>query len=351
MAHCAAGDVRLFNPTAAFIWRRLEERLSESSIARAVASHFGIPYRVAHGDVLATLDAWAAAGLVTLDGQPQPKARRARPAAVSGRQEVRRRHYRRGDAAFTVRYGIAQDAPPAHRRFHERVVAVLAPLEAARAPGPEVELSIDAEHRAAYGPFCRSILGHLFGPFDWLATLHAAALARGPSAIALCASEGSGKSTLAAFLASRGWRYFNDDLAVVDPSGPTVLPLPVALGVKRGSRVLLEPLYPALRTAPVHRYRRKAARYVAVPRESMATSPAPLGAIVLSRYEAGAKTTLRRVTPAEAAQHVMQAGIIFGPPLRPEMMEWMGRFFQCVPCHRLQYSDLCEAETALRTIS
>ena len=351
VGECASGDLRLFNPTAAFIWRGLEERLNESSIARALARDYGISYPVAHADVAATLDAWAAAGLANVDGLPRRRAGRTRTGVAAGGAEVRRRHYRVGDAPLTVRYVMAEDAPVAQRRFEERVAALFAPLESANAGGPEIELAIDAAHRGAYGPFCRGIVERLFGPFEWLFTLHAAAIAHGSSAIALSASQGGGKSTLAAYLASRGWRYFNDDLAIVDPRGPAVLPLPVALGVKRGSRALLETAYPALRTAPVHRYGRKAASYIAVPRGVAATAPAPLAAIVFSRYEADAKTTLRSVAPAEAAQRLMDAGIVFSPALRPAMIEWLGRFLRSTACHHLRYSSLCEAETALRTIS
>src|SRR5204863_1546515 len=157
----------------------------------------------------------------------------------------------------------------------------------------------------------RALVQRLFGPFDWLFTIHAAALACGSRAILLCAPQGNGKSTLAAWLAARGWRYFNDDLAIIDPSGPAVLPLPVAVGVKEGSRVLLEGDHPALRAAPLHRYGEKAARYVAMPRASTATRPAPLAGAVFSRYEAGSDTSISRIAPAEAARHMMEAGIIF----------------------------------------
>ena len=352
VAECGSGDVRLFNPTAAFIWRRLEERLSESSIARAVARDFGIDYRVAQSDVAATLDTWIAAGLATFEGQAVRASTRAGMEDEILERETERRRYRLGEARFTVRYRLAANAGDRQRRFFQRVVALLAPLEdAARGRSSEIELAIGSAYTTAYGPFCRRIVDALFGPFDWLFSLHASVLARSSRAVAFCAPPGAGKSTLAAYLATRGWRYFNDDLAIVDPRMCTVLPLPVALGVKPGARGMLEGDYPALRTAPVHRYGRKAARYVAVRPAAMATEPAPLAAIVLSRYEAGAATTMRSVAPAQAAHALMDAGIVFSPALRREMIDWMGNLLQSTPCLQLRYSNLHEAETALRTIS
>ena len=352
VAECGSGDVRLFNPTAAFIWRRLEERLSEASIAQAVARDFGVDYRIAHADVAATLEAWIAAGLATFEGGLRHAPSPAGAVEEIFSRETEHRRYRLGDARFSVRYRLAANAGDRQHRFHERVMALLAPLEdAVRGRGPEIELAIDRTHATAYGPFCRRIVGSLFGPFEWLFTLHASVLAPASRAIALCAPQGGGKSTLAAYLAARGWRYFNDDLAIVDPRGPAVLPLPVALGVKPGARGMLESDYPALRRAPVHRYGRKAVRYVAVRRSAMGTEPAPLAAIVFSRYEAGAALTMRSVAPAQAARAVMEAGIVFSPALRHEMVDWMGRLLQDIPCLQLRYSNLSEAEAALRTVS
>jgi len=355
VGECGSGDVRLFNPTAAFIWRGLEERLSESSIARAIALDFGIDYGTALADVAVTLDAWGAAGLATFEGQPVrvPTPSASPPSTPAHAVQVRR--YRVGERAFRVRYSLAADAGRDAAAFLERVIALLAPLEDCAGPdgpdGPEVPMVVDASHETAFGPFCRAIVQRLFGPFEWLFTMHAAVIAFDDRAVALCAPQGSGKSTLAAWLAARGWRYFNDDLAFIDPDGPRVLPLPVAVGVKEGSRAILASEHAALHAAPLHRYGSKSARYVAMPPASVAASPAPLAAIVFSRYEAGADTAMHRIAAAQAARHLMDAGIIFTPALRPEMVEWMGSFLRRVPCHQLSYSNLREAEAALRTIS
>jgi hypothetical protein len=352
VGECGSGDVRLFNPAAALIWRGLEERLSESSIARAIAQDFGIDYGTALADVSVTLDAWNAAGLATFDGEPARVIAPAITAPPKPGQAGHVRTYRMGGSAFRVRYTLAADAGPDAAGFLERVVALLAPLEDdGGCSGPEIPMAVDASYASAYGPFCRAIVQRVFGPFEWLFTMHAATIAFADRAIALCAPEGSGKSTLAAWLAARGWRYFNDDLAIVEPCGMRVLPLPVAVGVKEGSRALLASEHAELDEAPLHRYGRKSARYVSMPAEARATSPAPLAAIVFSRYEAGADTQMHRVAPAQAARQMMEAGIIFSPELRPAMVEWMGEFVQRIPCHQLSYSSLREAEAALRTVS
>jgi hypothetical protein len=352
VAECGSGDLRLFNPTAAFIWRALQDRLSEASIARALARDFGIDPDTAHADVAATLDAWGAAGLAHVEGHPARRPPRPSRRSAHGLKDIGTGRYRLGQRPFSVRYRMECDPRPEQSRFHERVAALLAPLEHVSEPlGPQIELIVDGSYRTAYGPLCREIVDRLFGPFDWLFTLHAAVLARAAGAVALCAAQGGGKSTLTAYLAARGWRYFNDDLAIVDPAAWAVLPLPVAVGVKEGSRRVLAADYPRLDETPVHRYGSKAARYLAMPRACAAVAPAPLAAVVFTRYEAGAVLQFRRVTAVQAALRLMETGIVFAPALRPAMLEWMSRFVQCIPCHELRYSDLRQAEMALRTIS
>ncbi len=351
MGECSSGDLRLFNPTAAYIWRRLEERLSEAGIAEALARDFGVEQSIARTDVVATLDAWSAAGLATF-GEAKHAARTPDRARESTLAEVDRRTYRVGRAPFAVRFRIDRDAPVGERSFLARVTALLAPLQAeCDEPCPEVELRVDSSYGTAYGPFCREIVQRLFGPFGWLFTLHGAAIARGSGAIALCAAQGGGKSTLAAYAAARGWRCFNDDLAIVDPLRASVLPLPAAIGVKEGSRALLEGDYPQLRAAVEHRYGDKSARYLGLPGSAMASAPAPLASIVFSGYEPGAATEMARLAPAAAAQRLLQAGIVFSAALRHDMIEWTARLVRSTPCHHLRYSSLAEAETALRTIS
>ena len=351
MGECASGDLRLFNPTAAYIWRRLGERRSEAGIAQALARDFGIERSIARADVAAMLETWSAAGLVTF-GEGTLAADEPDRARETKLGEVARRTYRVGPAPFRVRFRIDENAPVLERLFLARVMALLAPLEAEiGAPCPEIEFRIDSSYASAYGPFCREIMQRLFGPFGWLFTLHAAAVARGEGAVALCAPQGGGKSTLAAYAAARGWRCFNDDLTIVDPRHAAVLPLPVAIGVKDGSRALLEADYPQLRAAVEHRYGEKSARYVGLPEAAAAQAPAPLVAIVFSAYEPGAATEMARLEPARAAQRLLQAGIAFSSALRHEMVEWTAKLVRSTPCHHLRYSSLAEAETALRTIS
>lgn len=353
VAECRSGDLRLFNPTAALIWRRLEEGLSTPAIARSIASDFGIPYLQAESDVRGMVEAWRGAGLAGFDDSAA-KRRRIEPDAHAAAPtfEACRRRYRLADARFEVRYRLASDADDGDRRFLERVLAMFCALEEGsfEAAGAPVDLVIGGAHAKAFGPFCRTVLQKVYGPFEWLFTMHAAGVGRGDAAVALVAGEGSGKSTFCAHLAASGWSYFADDLLTIDPRTACALPLPVAVGVKAGSVSLLGRAYPGLERIEEHRYGRKAARYLALPRRAMATRPSPLSALVFSRFVAGADCRLDRIGPATSAQRLMEAGVIFGDALRPGMVDWLGKFVTRTPCYALRYSRLGQAEAALRSV-
>ena len=62
--------------------------------------------------------------------------------------------------------------------------------------------------------------------------LHAAGMVRDGVGILLTGGSGSGKSTLAAALLARGWKYYSDELILIDPATGFIHPFPKAICVK-----------------------------------------------------------------------------------------------------------------------
>ena len=65
-------------------------------------------------------------------------------------------------------------------------------------------------------------------------TLHGASVGVGGAGALLVAATGGGKSTLALTLAWRGHAFLGDDVAVVRPAGPEILPFPKSAGLREG---------------------------------------------------------------------------------------------------------------------
>jgi len=77
--------------------------------------------------------------------------------------------------------------------------------------------------------------------------LHAATVSWRGQGVILAANSGSGKSTLTAGMLTRGWKYFSDEFALIDPQTRMLHAYPKALCMKAGSfdavRSLGLPLY------------------------------------------------------------------------------------------------------------
>jgi len=367
-----SGDLRLFNRTAAYIWRCVEEGLGAGPIARSLVRDFGIPYSRAESDVRGALESWSAAGLAVIDSRAASH-RNAVDEDAPGIHPAAgfRRRYCLNEAPFEIDYGIASDADDGGLRFMDRILAALAPFEncggvlsgrlspliqfTLGGSGVSVVSSSDqwigCAHESAYGRLRGAILRIAYGPFDWLFTVHAAGVARGDAVLALVASEGGGKSTLAAHLASAGWRYFGDDTVMIEPQGSCALPFPVSVGIKEGSVSILLPAYPVLPGLVEHRYGLKAARYLALPPEAAAQMPAPVSTFAFTKYVPGKACRMHRLALVESARRMMEAGMVFTRPLRREMLDWLGHLLARTPCYSLEYSTLDEAQAGLRSIA
>ncbi len=367
------GDIRLLNPTAALIWNCVEDGIDARGIARELAEAFGIGLGQASADVEGMLRAWEEAAL--LRANPRPLPPRVEPhvpsTAIPGDAVlVHAGSYCLGAKHFQIRYRTAPDIDGIGRAFIDRIVAMFSgfasPVEAGGAdPVLAIEFCVGRSSSSVafqndcwrgdsvmdgFVELCSVMLHATYGPFGWLCRLHAAALARDGAAIVMPAPAGNGKSTLAAYLAASGWIYCADDTTTLDPRC-RVLPLPTAVGLKAGSLPVLDRRYPGLESLQVHEYGDKAARYLALEPRRSAGAPLDLSAMVFPKYEPGAEPSLVRLSAAEAAARLMEAGIGLGGTLTPAKLEWFAGLMARTPCWALGYDSLPGAEAKLRSIA
>lgn len=133
--------------------------------------------------------------------------------------------------------------------------------------------------RAALGRDIRSVLSVLS---PWRIFVHAGAVGWRGRAILIPGSSGTGKTTLTAALVRAGASLFSDEFAVLDRSG-RVHPYPLPLRVKGGDG-------PGAEGISVEELEGVAAG-----------KPSPVGLILATRFDPGARGPLRRLSPGRAA--------------------------------------------------
>jgi predicted ATPase len=168
--------------------------------------------------------------------------------------------------------------------------------------------------------------------------LHAAAAARGGSALVIAGAAGSGKSTLVAELLRHSWTLLADDAAAIERQRSTVLPLPISPET-RVACAQPERDWLAFLTQPKILCR--------VAPEQIASRATSIGAIVfLDSASREAAPRLIRLRPVDAlhalAQHCLAAAHERGATLRA-----LWAIVCAVPCSTLVCGDMGETASAI----
>ena len=134
--------------------------------------------------------------------------------------------------------------------------------------------------------------------------VHAATLARAGRGVVLAGTSGSGKSTLAAGLLSRGWAYFSDEFALIDPHRLQLHPFPKAVCIKAGSFDVVRHL--KLRLSGNRHYAKAIKGEVGYISPSAiagraAAQPCPIHLVLFPRYTGDSEPRLFPVSRARAA--------------------------------------------------
>jgi len=167
----------------------------------------------------------------------------------------------------------------------------------------------------------------------------------------LPARSGSGKTTLVAALAAKGWRYFPDELALIDPVTGKVLPFPQPMGIKTGSVSPLSRYYPGLAGLPSHRRIDECgvcflAPFFDTPLE-MKKDGVEIAALYFPVHLPKVKTERVRLSPLEAPRRLAAVGS--SPrPITDGDIETLIYLADRLPCYLLYFDSL---EMALEIIS
>ncbi len=179
--------------------------------------------------------------------------------------------------------------------------------------------------------------------------LHAGALERDGLALLLPATPGSGKSTLTAALTQRGWRLLSDEFGVLDTGSGQIHAMLKPVALKNRSIDVIRQFAPQARLGPSFPGTRKGTvAHLAADRDAVMRrhQSAPVGAVVLPRWEAGHATSFKPLTPEHAfaalAFNSFNYQLIGAPAFEAVLAIARGR-----PAWQLVYSDLDAAIATL----
>jgi hypothetical protein len=298
--------------------------------------------------------------------QPAPRATNTHPeSAPAEPSESEWRHYLLGELSFRIQYPLAT----VKTRIHP-VLAHLETTPAAVTTGMQIEIDIHEEEglfqlhcgneksgqlitdRELVPQIYQLILIKAYESSGCLAGLHAGAVSIDGRCLLFPATPGSGKSTLVAALMSAGATYLTDELVLLMPDS-ALRPLPISLGLKKGSWPLFTPSHPELDRLPVHvQADGTKVRYLSP------TSTAPqvdtpgthLHALIFPRYAAGSQTQLTPISTAKAFYRLAAAGYAVPGDLTPEVVTALLDWISCQECYELQVGDLDHAVSTVKEL-
>jgi len=164
--------------------------------------------------------------------------------------------------------------------------------------------------------------------------IHGGVAARGGRATLLCGHSGAGKSTLVADLLARGWTYFSDEFAVVDPCNATVFPFPITPYMRVSNE---------RRLAEVEDVQHMPKIFVETAAHAVGRTAVPIDGVFFLSYAPQSKVVqVVDCSPAEGVLEMLQNSLSIAPSREQEirrLCDLMSR----VPSARLSYTRARDA--------
>lgn len=354
------------NPSAALVVRELQIGRPPSEIAGLLASHGYAADGRAPQWIDATLHALTSNGL--LDSGAGPHQQDASVQDGDGSLDISpyepvkpvlEQRYRLLDTCALIRFGAWAQARLVNSVLGHLVIdepcspSTVIELKAISLENHTMRTEIyrdglpyDRAHRLSWlGPIVKAALWQsAINAHEFLFNLHAGVVGTGETCVLLPAAQGSGKSSLTMALLHRGFRYFSDEVALIEPGEFRVPPMPLAMSIKDTGWQVMAPYCPDLETLPIHiRCDGKVLRYVPPPANLVGDKSAPVSHIIFPRYDADGPTELRGVSKASALGRAMGECLGLRQRLDGENVRALVRWIDRIDCYELTFNCLEKA--------
>jgi len=356
------------NPPAALVFRELQKGAPSSSMPHALAVEGLAASEEAEQWVTSTLDAFRSCGMLE-DGPEAPVASTPLPGddAETARQAANCAPYAAFEPVMEQRYRLLETCALirfGHLAQVRLVRSVIGHLATNDPVSPTIVIDINAKmldnghlrsdvyrdgiavgrapRLSEMAPIVKAALWQsAINAHDFLFYFHAGVVGTGASCVLLPAAAGSGKSSLTAALVHRGFCYFSDEVALIEPFTFHVSPMPLALCIKSTGWDLMARYYPEILSLPVHvRCDGKVLHYIPPPADAAEQIPMPVRHIIFPRYEPDAPTRLERVKRSEALGRLMGECLALRQRLDHENVRQLVGWIAGIECYELTFSSL-----------
>jgi len=186
--------------------------------------------------------------------------------------------------------------------------------------------------------------------FDYLISLHAAALYYNKIPLILPAASGSGKSTLSTYLMEKSFEFLSDDAIAIDKNA-RLRPIPLSIAIKEGSWSVLEKNGVFMTELPVHkRFDGQNVRFLIPNNIATEVLSVENAYLVFPRYVAGASTIIKSISTLEALSIIIHSRYEVQDSYDETIIrQWIG-LVEKMNKYSITYSDMEDARNHLEKL-
>ena len=367
----AKQELHLLNATATLIWSLLEEGHDARSASDALQQSHGLEADHSDNLVAAAIGQWRDSQLLECSPVEQTSGRSTAldaPAPAEGPAWhqpliVEERHYRLLDSSFCLRFSsVAQmrmvHPVLEHLQVHESSLDATVVDVAETIDGLIIyrdrEFFSECAGLAELAPNIKSLVwSTAVNNHQFFLDIHAGVVGNGSVCILLPGPPGSGKSTLTALLAHAGYEFFSDEIALLSEGTFEVVPVPLAICIKKSGIAALADAFPQLRQLPLHlRGDGKHVAYLQPPPETRPSdrTSRPVAALVFPRYEPLMAPTLEPMAKTVALKRLLEECVAVRTPLDRDRVAALVQWISRMPCYSLVFGSGSEAIGKIHSI-
>ncbi|MGB1581977.1 MAG: PqqD family peptide modification chaperone, partial [Nevskiales bacterium] len=358
----------VLNSTSRFIWDAIQAGNTATEIALRLSTSFAVSLEQAQADVDQTLAQWQQTMLAP------PSTDECSNTALSQQPEIGMDgplgqpihvcHYQLAGKCFAVRvydHGILELLTPILAGLVcDQPLADVCCFDIFKQDGRWV-LQCDKQSSAQHADpavvalyLRQAVMERVQQGSDRLAILHAAGVSASGRCIVMPAPGGSGKSTLCAALVAAGMDCVGDDILPLLDNGQ-VVPVPASIGLKQGSWAIVGQYFPQLESSPVYASGSARIRFLVNSNpnpDRRADLPAslPVHCLLFPSYQAGAATTLARITPEESLALIIESNTHLSRPIQAAKVAGLIAWVESTPAFSMTFSQLPEAVAQVQAL-